>query len=205
MGGWGSGNRWRQQTKGILNASSRIDIRYLKRQGMLRGGYFNISWDFNGEPAGSVGIRVAVDDAMTVIYRWRTDSAEDWQPREQTVKFAHTACGFGGTRQWFLCPYCFRRVAVLVVEGAQVACRHCLHLTYASCNEDEISRSWRKREKIKARLGGNDNALYLKPKGMHQQTWHRLRQKYREAEYQGELWLESRVNALMASQFQYLG
>ena len=104
-------------------------------------------------PSRSVGVRVAVDAAMTVIYRWRADSPEDWQPTQQTVKFANTACGFGGMRQWFLCPYCFRRVAVLVVAWAQVACRHCLHLTYASCNEDEISRSWRKREKITTRLG----------------------------------------------------
>lgn len=191
MGGSGSGNRLQYGTKGTLNASNRIDIRYLKKQGMLRSGIYTISWSYGGEPAGNVNIRVVANISMTVIYRWRRNSSEQWQSKEQPIRLAHTTCAFGGSRQWFICPYCCRRVVVLVVDGAHVACRHCLKLTYASCNEDMIDRSWRKRDKIKSRLGGDDKGLYLKPKGMHQRTWQRLRQQYHDAEYQGELWLES--------------
>ena len=197
MGRCGSGNRWRYGAKGTLNASNRLDIRYLKKQGMLRGGYYSLSWNRGGEPAGNVNVRIVAGESMTVIYRWRRNTGEEWQPKEQTVWLALTACAFGGSRQWFVCPYCRRRVVVLVVDGAHVACRHCLHLTYASCNEDQIDRSWRKRDRIKARLGGDDKGLYLKPKGMHQRTWERLRQQYLDAEYQGDLWLESRMLQLV--------
>lgn len=194
MGGSGSGNRWRYGTKGTLNASCRLDVRYLKRQGMLRSGYYSLSWNRNGEPSGNVNIRVVADVSMTVIYRWRRNSSEEWQSKEQAVSLAHSACALGGSRQWFVCPYCSRRVAVVVVDGAHVACRHCLKLTYASCNEDMIDRSWSKRDKYKAKLGG-DKGLHQKPKGMHHRTWQRLRRQHNEAEMQGWLWLDSRMEA----------
>lgn len=196
MGGSGSGNRWRYGTKGTLNASNRIDIRYLKKQGMLYGGHYTISWSYGGEPAGSATIRIVENKSMTVIYSWRRNSSEEWQPKEQTVRLAHTACAFGGSRQWFLCPHCSRRVAVMVVSGANVSCRNCLQLTYASCNEDQIDRSWRKRDRIKAKLGGDDINVYVKPKGMHHRTWDRLRWQYQNAELQGWEWMESRLEAM---------
>ena len=196
MGGMGSGNRWRNGTKDTLDASSRLDIRYLKKQGMLRGGNFSLSWNRNGTPAGNVNIRVVADASMTVIYKWRRNSSEEWQPKEQAVSLAHTACAYGGSRPWFVCPYCYRRVAVVVVDGAHVACRHCLKLTYASCNEDMIGRTWRKRDKYKAKLGGDDKGLYLKPKGMHQRTWERLRWQYHNAELQGWEWMDARLDAI---------
>jgi hypothetical protein len=192
MGGSGSGNRWRYGTKGTLNSSCRLDVRYLKRQGMLRSGYYSLSWSRNGEPSGNVNIRVVADVSMTVIYRWRRNSSEEWQSKEQAVSLAHSACAFGGSRQWFVCPYCSRRVAVVVVDGAHVACRHCLKLTYASCNEDRIDRSWSKRDKYKAKLGG-DKGIHLKPKGMHHRTWQRLRHRYYQAEMQGWEWVEARM------------
>ena len=68
MGGMGSGNRWRYGTKDTLDASSRLDIRYLKKQGMLRGGNFSLSWNRNGTPSGNVNIRIVADESMTVIY-----------------------------------------------------------------------------------------------------------------------------------------
>lgn len=195
MGGCGSGRRYRYSTKGTLDASSRLDIRYLKKQGMLRGGYYSLSWNRNGEPSGNVNVRIVAGESMAVIYRWRRSSSEEWQPVEKVVRLAHTACALGGSRPWFVCPYCSRRVAIVVVDGAHVACRHCLNLTYTSCNEDMIDRSWRRRDKIKVRLGGDDKGLYLKPKGMHWQTWARLRQQHNEAEMQGWLWLDARMEA----------
>jgi len=66
-------------------------------------------------------------------------------------------------------------------------------LTYASCNEDSIGGSWRKRNKYKAKMGGGDSCLYLKPKSMHWQTWQRLLKKYYEAETEGWIWLAGRL------------
>jgi len=47
-----------------------------------------------------------------------------------TVSYPH----FGGTRWWFRCPVCRRRVAVLYrpPRVKQLACRHCHDLTYES-------------------------------------------------------------------------
>lgn len=197
MGGFGSGNKYRYGKKATLNAASRLDIRYLKQRGLLNSGSYNLSWTWsrNSEPAGNVNIRVVSDASMTVVYRWRSDSSKEWQPVEKRIDIAHTACAFGGSRPWFVCPYCSRRVAVVVVDGAHVACRHCLKLTYASCNEDRIDRSWSKRDKYKAKLGG-DTGLHLKPKGMHHRTWQRLRHRYYQAEMQGWEWAEERFEAI---------
>lgn len=191
MGGSGSGNRWRYGTKGTVDASKRLDIRYLKKQGMLRSGYYSLSWNRGGEPTGNINIRMVAGESMTVIGKWRRDASEEWKPMEKTVCLSHSSCAFGGSRSWFVCPYCSRRVAVMIVDASYVACRHCLKLTYASCNEDQIDRSWSKRDKYKAKLGG-DKGLHLKPKGMHHRTWQRLRQSYYEAEMQGWEWAEER-------------
>ena len=196
MGGMGSGNRWRYGTKGTVDASKRLDIRYLKQQGMLRSGTYSLSWSRGGEPSGNINVRMVAGESMTVIGKWRRDASEEWQPMEKTVHLSHSSCAFGGLRPWFICPYCSRRVAVMIVDAGYVACRHCLKLTYASCNEDMIDRSWRKRDKIKSRLGGDDINIYVKPKGMHQRTWERLRWQYQNAELQGWEWLDSRLSML---------
>ena len=196
MGGSGSGNRWRYGKKGTVDASKRLDIRYLKQHDMLRSGTYNMSWNRGGEPSGSCAIRIVAGESMTVICRWRNGSNDEWQPMEKTISLAHTACALGGSRPWFVCPHCSRRVAVLILDAGYVACRHCLKLTYGSCNEDLIDRSWRRRDKYKARMGGDDINIYVKPKGMHQRTWERLRWQYQNAELQGWEWMESRLEAL---------
>jgi hypothetical protein len=133
---------------------------------------------------------------MTVSCKWRRGSDEEWQPMESTITLAHTACAFGGSRQWFICPCCSRRVAVLILSAGYVACRHCLNLTYASGNEDSIGGSWRKRNKYKAKMGGGDECLYIKPKGMHWQTWEKLLHQYHDAETEGWAWLAGRLKTL---------
>jgi|SRR5208283_3598141 len=54
---------------------------------------------------------------------------------EQKLKLTTTEPFFGGTRYWFSCPGCARRVAILYLPfGADFfACRYCYSLTYASC------------------------------------------------------------------------
>ncbi len=193
MGGCWSGNRFRPGKKGTVDAERCLDIRYLKQHGLLQSGYHFISWKWGGRPSGNAAIQIVAGESMTVVCKWRNDSSEEWQPMERTVKFAHTACAYGGSRQWFVCPLCSRRVAVLALDCPQVACRHCLNLTYASCNEDLIGRSWRKRNKYKAKMGGDDKYLSLKPKGMHWRTWQRLLQKYYDAEMEGWQWLAGRL------------
>jgi hypothetical protein len=62
---------------------------------------------------------------------------------EQVVPLQSTQPNFGGVRWWFSCPRlvddkeCGRRVGKLyrLPEGRHFACRHCLNLTYESCQK----------------------------------------------------------------------
>jgi hypothetical protein len=195
MGGFGSGRcRW-QRKKVTLDASLRLDVRYLKRQDMLQSGSYNMSWHRRGTPSGNVSIQIVAGVSMTVSYQCLEKTTEEWQPIEQVVYLAHTACSFGGSRHWFVCPSCSQRMAVVVVDGALVACRHCLRLPYASCNGDRIDRSVSRRDKYKAKLGG-DKGLQQRPKGMHHRTWQRLRLQYRNTALQGWQWVDARLDAI---------
>lgn len=184
MGGYGSGRyRW-YRIKVNLDVSKRLDIRYLNQHGMLRSGNYNLTWTMRGVPVGNVDIHLVAQESMTITCKWRRELHEEWQSMELSVSLTQTSCQYGGSRYWFVCPECSRRVAVVILDCPQVACRHCLSLTYASQSENLIGRSWRKRDKYMAKLGGKDN-LYLKPKGMHWKTWERLRDQYYFAEMRG--------------------
>ncbi len=62
---------------------------------------------------------------------------------EEAVHLQTTQPNFGGVRWWFSCPRtvdgeeCHRRVGKLYLPpgGRYFACRHCLDLTYESCQK----------------------------------------------------------------------
>lgn len=155
----------------------RIDVRVWARRGMLkRAGWFSWSWNRGGEPTGSIGVQVDSETALTLQYTVTTDSGK--RGIDERVSLAQSACNFGGTRQWFCCTRCARRVAVLYLRGGRFACRHCQRLAYSSQSEDAIDRTWTKQRKIEARLGGN----WQRPKGMRFSTYERLWAELRDCE-----------------------
>jgi hypothetical protein len=92
-----------------------------------------------------------------------------------------------GERPWFICPdvRCGRRVAVLYGPGRYFLCRHCYDLVYESQRENEMHRALRRAQTIRERLGGSANMTKPfpeKPKGMHHETYWRLREAHDEAE-----------------------
>lgn len=91
-------------------------------------------------------------------------------PVRQHVPILATPCTFGGARQWFACPDCGRRVALLYLHRGGFACRPCQDVAYASQSEDIIGRSWRRQRQLEARLGPERT----RPKGMHWRTYGRL-------------------------------
>jgi len=176
MGGIGSGNRIRIFSKSTTESQHRVDIRWLKKNGYLepiRSGM--LSWTCNGQESGSIRYRIE-NDRMLLNYRERSRGGE-WQDVEQVVLFDQTPCNYGGTRKWFICPNCARRVAVLYGAGKYFLCRHCYDLTYSSQQEDWSGRMLRKARNIKERLGIQNgiDPIIFKPKGMHQKTFDRLR------------------------------
>lgn len=179
MGGPGSGNWYRWDSKTTTESQHRIDFRWLKKQGYLRLGTMgSISWSRGDEQTGSIRFRMEAD-CMILNYRHRPTGGE-WEPVEQAISFDRTPCNYGGHRTWFLCPRCWKRVAVLYGAGKHFFCRHCYDLAYGSQQESESYRLMRKARKIRERLGASLNlseSILFKPKNMHQKTFDRLRRE----------------------------
>jgi hypothetical protein len=182
MGGLGSGSWYRWDSKTTTESQHRIDIRWLKMKGFLRPGNMgSLSWSWLDRQTGSINFKME-EGYMILNYRHRPHGGE-WESVEQEVSFDRTPCNYGGLRKWFLCPRCWRRVALLYGAGKYFFCRHCHHLTYSSQQENKPDRLMRKARKIRARLGaGNDlmEPIPFKPKNMHWKTFDRLR---READH----------------------
>lgn len=169
MGGYGSG---RQGGKRTTNGMWRLDVHYLHRHGMLTPGRVSdLSWSRNGERLASIGVWA---EAGRVILKYRSrPRGGEWEDKEYPVPLEWTDCHFGGQRPWFLCPCCYRRVAVLY-GGSIYACRHCHNLVYDCQRADEHSRLLGRAQKIQRRLGWDGPHGWRKPKGMHQRTFDRL-------------------------------
>lgn len=179
MGGSGSGRR--SSYGSTTHDSLPLDIRKVHRDGLLvPGRRFWWQWTVNGREI--AGIRATVgNDNVTLFYQHRPRGADDWVPVEQLVEVTHSACTYGGTRPWWFCPSCNRRVAVLYAAGKLYACRHCYHLPYASQRETASDRAMRRADCIRKRLGWNAgiaNPKGFKPKGMHWRTFWRLQYQH---------------------------
>lgn len=179
-----------------------LDVRHIARKGLLKPGTsFSWSWTSNrGEKVGSISVRVA-DDAERVIlsYQW-TPYGSDPQSVECSLWIDRTACTYGGTRPWFLCPQCGRRGAVMYFSGrsGHYACRHCARIAYYSQSEDLISRLWRKQHKIEKRLAGGAGEWnhWQKPKGMHWKTFARLRSVIMDCEHKRNAELAAAISRM---------
>lgn len=110
MGGIGSGRHW-QFGADTTDDYRSIDIRWLKREGLLKSGISRrITWSRGGEVTGSINIQ-SEPGRVILDYRHR-DQGGEWQPERYPVYLDTTPCHMGGERHWFLCPVrgCGRRV-----------------------------------------------------------------------------------------------
>ncbi|OPY81312.1 MAG: hypothetical protein A4E70_01330 [Syntrophus sp. PtaU1.Bin005] len=187
MGGWGSGRGNSYSKKKTTESQHRIDIRWLKNHGCLNPGSIgSLSWSYRGEQTGSIGYRMEAN-RLILNYRHRPHGVDWEQEVEQAITFDRTTCNYGGQRRWFLCPRCWKRVAVLYGVEKFFLCRHCYRLTYGSQQEGAVDRMMRKQRKIRERLHASQilvDPILFKPKGMHQKTFDRLRE---DADYASKL------------------
>ncbi len=142
-----------------------LDVRRFAKENMLQFGAWAWVWrdpDTQKETA-SISVRGEVD-RIVLSY-----SANGEAIRTE-VPITKTPCGFGGSRAWFQCPRCSRRVGKLYMRGPHFACRTCHQLSYASQAEDACARTWRRQAKLEAKLGPN----WCRPKYMHHKTRDRL-------------------------------
>jgi hypothetical protein len=175
----------RSSSKNTISSYMQLDIRFLQRKGFLRPcGWQTLSWSRNGEPFGSIRIRVDFDRVFLSYRHQRYD--DDWKTEEYPVFLDSTRCNYGGERFWFLCPGrgCSRRVAILY-GGSIFACRYCHQLAYDSQNEAAYSRALSRAQAIKVKLGGSPGGDFPdKPKGMHWQTYSHLFAEFEAAQNQ---------------------
>ena len=153
----------------------RIDVRYLKRRGMLEPGESGkLSWSCRGSIVDTIGYESHPDRLVLIRHSERT-----------AIRFDSTTCYFGGERRWFLCPGCHRRIAVLCSARGVFLCRHCHHLPYLSQSQSRLRRLIRRRQHIESRIfedrGGQRRH---KRKGLHTRTFHRELARYFEIEQQ---------------------
>ena len=143
----------------------RIDVHRFKREDMLRPGSWGWSWrdSETGKVLASIGV-IGGFDRITLDY------SVNGAPITEHISITRTACAYGGSRPWFNCPKCWGRVACLYLRQSRFACRKCQRIVYASQSEDALDRTWRKQQKLEARLGKN----WCRPKGMHHKTRERI-------------------------------
>ena len=139
-----------------------IDVRWLKREGMLRRGRSSrVGFTRNGQESGSCIVK-AMDDAVEIHHGG-----------ERTfVRLVQTPVHLCGERPWFSCPRCFRQAAILY--GPRFACRECKRMAYPSQRECSRYRPVRQAQRIRMELGGTANITAPfppKPKGMHWVTY----------------------------------
>lgn len=147
----------------------RVEIGRWHRGGYLRAGQsFTWSWHRGDEPTGSIGVLVHGTDSLALQYMVGSDDQR--RDGSQTIRLAHTACNYGKSRPWFVCPVCQCRAGVLYMRAGRFACRRCQRVAYASQSCDLLDRLWRKQTKIEVRLEKH----WQRPKGMRHKTYARL-------------------------------
>lgn len=198
MGGFGSGRWYKYGAKSTTESQKRIDIRWLRKHGHLWPGHIGLlSWSRGGETTGWISYRMEAD-RMILEYRRRPPGGE-WEQVEQTVFFDRTRCHFGGSRTWFLCSQCGRRVAVLYWSGKYFSCRICGGLAYACQQERKLDRITRRERKIRESLGGSPDlfqSLPGKPKNMRWATYWKLCERANETNAKWVYGMKSFLDAL---------
>jgi hypothetical protein len=146
-----------------------IDVRRWQREGILQPGRFG-AWAWTDAETGKqvASISYGIEPGAVVL-----DYSMGGRLMHQRLSILATPCHFGGHRQWFGCPHCVRRVAVLFF-----LCRRCSRVVYASQSDDALGRMWRMQAKIERRLGEH----WQRPKSMHRTTYDRLMAKIMDCE-----------------------
>lgn len=177
MGGCGSGRPATYGGKARAEDSLPLDIRRLQRSGVLTPGQA-FSWQWTVRDRVRASIQVRVESRQVELAYSYTPTGGVAETIRHAVLLESTPCNLGGSRLWFSCPTCARRVAVLYGRGRLFACRQCKGLAYASQGEDDGDRAARRAERIRKRLGWPPGILSgpgVKPPGMHWRTYERLR------------------------------
>lgn len=179
MGSANSGNRHQSTgAKPTTDDLLSMDIRSMKRRG-----YFKhedkpqtMTWHTRDKELGSISY-IYSHTGLMVQYQVGN------QQHRYIIPITITPCYLGGWREWFSCPKCHKRVAILYLNH-RFACRKCNQLVYQSTREtiSTVGVLMKRRDRIAKRLGLDDTYPVPKPKGMHRSTFKRLQYEHFELE-----------------------
>ena len=141
------------------------------------------------------GVRVSWEVGDDGVLHLR--HSRDRRKHSTDIRFLETPCNYGGTRKWFECPRCGRRVGKIylplhvVSNGRRVewwGCRHCYDLTYEQRQQRNLTDvyEWR-AERIAARYFGKQTK-----KAVFKRKW--LRGKTFEKQYSRYITLYEKSN-----------
>lgn len=131
MGGIGS-SRWTTTiTRVVADGLLRLDVRALARAGgLVPGAGITVAW----HSGASVTAHLPIDDpsCLELMYDLCDRNGARRQSVNERIALLTTPGSFGGVCDWFGCPGCGARCAVLYALGGWFRCRSCHHLAYAS-------------------------------------------------------------------------
>lgn len=176
MGGINSGRR-RSVYRGAVEQFPVIDLRVLKRAGLLKPGectYDTLRWRNQDLEALEVRIFVDLSDEDDASIRIVGDVPD------QRTAIECVPCPYGGYRCYFLCPLTGMRCEQLFFVDGIFASRKAHRLSYASQSENDLSRARRKVRKLHRQVEGDTR--YARPRGRNRYTKvQSLKQAKREA------------------------
>lgn len=157
MGGPGSGNWYRWNTRDTTEETRSIDAGRWARDGAIvpgerRAGSWG--WYRNNERVASIGYETDCGPrrgTARLIYTYRAGALAETHDVDYRIALTSIPSNLGIGRLWFFeCPAvgCGRRVKKLYLGGRYFACRRCYNLTYESCNQSHTI------ERLAAALAG---------------------------------------------------
>jgi hypothetical protein len=147
-----------------------IDVRDLKKAGALDGSWCEFP---------RVSLRYPFLDRLEAArYRVSMTMKNCAVPTAFCVEWAR--CNFGGTRPWFRCKWCDKRIGRLYCGGMFIGCRHCYRAVYECQRRGDKGRKHQHASKIRLSIGGAPTIAQPfpeRPRRMWRKTYERLRRK----------------------------
>ena len=169
MGGYNSG-RYRTRNVGKMEQALPLDIRALRRRGIVREGsrvWANWRWTWSGtnDDAGNINVTADLTDPNDrhVVLDFKADG----DPRRQWIAIEARAMPYGGLRYYFRCPRTGDRCEVLGSVSGYFASRRGNRLAYGSQSEGRLDRLFRARAKAEDRALGK--SWHPKPRGANRE------------------------------------
>jgi hypothetical protein len=178
--------------KATVESCASINIRQWHR--IRKAGMSTWNWAV-GEQGDFVSVAVL---QSRFLLTYQVQEGGKWEPIEESIYTDETTSAVGGKRQWFRCPRCGRRVAVLYAGTKYFRCRRCLGLVYGSQHENPFWRAVRRARRNRAKLGGSPS-LYApfpaKPPYMHWKAYDRMMEEERKVFLESTKWNEASLAA----------